>query len=80
MKNKILKLRLYRDKQKQFRWTLIASNGKKLADSGEGYHHRSAMKKALALLLLGPSMDFYDMEDCRNDIILDDDTNGKARR
>ncbi len=28
---------IYKDKAKQFRWRLRASNGKIIADSGEGY-------------------------------------------
>jgi uncharacterized protein YegP (UPF0339 family) len=28
---------IYKDKAKQFRWRLKASNGKIIADSGEGY-------------------------------------------
>lgn len=32
---------LYRDQANQWRWTLIAANGRKLADSGEGYHNKA---------------------------------------
>lgn len=28
---------LYKDRANQWRWTLIADNNKKIADSGEGY-------------------------------------------
>jgi uncharacterized protein YegP (UPF0339 family) len=32
---------VYRDKQRQWRWTLRAANGRKIADSGEGYSSKS---------------------------------------
>lgn len=31
---------MYKDTQGQWRWYLQASNNKKLADSGEGYHNK----------------------------------------
>lgn len=31
------KLIIYKDRKKQFRWKLVATNGKKIANSGEGY-------------------------------------------
>ncbi len=34
------KLEIYRDKQKQYRWRLRASNGRVLADCSEGYRRR----------------------------------------
>lgn len=33
-------LRIYRDRNSQWRWTLRASNGRKLANCGEGYRRR----------------------------------------
>jgi uncharacterized protein YegP (UPF0339 family) len=30
-------LHIYKDRKGEWRWTLYASNGRKLADSGEGY-------------------------------------------
>ncbi len=32
---------IYRDRQKQCRWTLYAPNGRKIATCGEGYRKRS---------------------------------------
>lgn len=32
---------IYKDQAGYFRWTLYASNGKKIADSGEGYFNRT---------------------------------------
>jgi uncharacterized protein YegP (UPF0339 family) len=90
MKNKNITLKLYRDKRGQFRWTLIASNGKKLADSGEAYKRRGAMEKALTAILLGgfadaehehaASLDEDELRDFRPDITLSDETDGKASR
>jgi uncharacterized protein YegP (UPF0339 family) len=34
-------LKFYKDKKKQWRWQVIAQNGRILADSGEGYTRRS---------------------------------------
>ena len=42
------KLELYRDAGRDWRWRLKASNGRILADSGEGYCRRAAACKALA--------------------------------
>lgn len=41
---------IYRDSSLQFRWRFVASNGRILADSGEGYkRRRSAVAGILAL-------------------------------
>ena len=46
-------IRFYRDKKKEWRWSVTASNGKKLADSGEGYKRfGSCWKTARKLLLI----------------------------
>ena len=31
---------IYKDRALQYRWQLVAANGKIIADSGEGYHNR----------------------------------------
>ena len=36
---------VYQDNQGQYRWTALAGNNKKVADSGEGYVNRSHAKK-----------------------------------
>ncbi len=36
------KFEVYKDKAGQYRWRLIAPNGKSIADSGEGYSSRQA--------------------------------------
>lgn len=84
MKNKRLTLRLYRDAKGEFRWTLIASNGRKLADSGEGYKRRKAMERSLTKVLTNQCPFCYSVRalvgDFRPDITLDDiSEHGKAK-
>lgn len=38
------RLHFYRDRQKNWRWTLFAKNGKKVACAGEGYKRRCDCK------------------------------------
>lgn len=42
---------LYRDTQGQYRWYLQAANGRKIANSGEGYHHRDDCIAAVTLVM-----------------------------
>ena len=37
------KLEIYRDRRGEWRWRLRASNGRIVADSGEGYRRRASM-------------------------------------
>jgi uncharacterized protein len=41
---------VYQDVQRQWRWTLYAANGKKLANSGEGYNNKADCVHALNLV------------------------------
>jgi len=41
---------IYQDAQKMWRWTLTAANGRKIADSGEGYHNRQDCLDGIALV------------------------------
>ena len=41
------KLEIYRDARGEWRWRLRASNGRILADSGEGYRRRASVRKAV---------------------------------
>jgi uncharacterized protein YegP (UPF0339 family) len=50
--NPRLRLRLYRDRAREFRWTAIARNGKKVADSAEGYKRKASAEKTLHALKL----------------------------
>lgn len=40
------KFQVYRDRANEYRWRLIAPNGKTIADSGEGYYDRAGAKRA----------------------------------
>jgi len=44
------RVHLYRDRKGEWRWTLFAANGRKLANAGEGYtkrQHCSRMARSL---------------------------------
>jgi uncharacterized protein YegP (UPF0339 family) len=41
-------IRIYPDRAKQWRWQLLASNGRILADSGESYTRRRDCVRAVA--------------------------------
>jgi len=41
------KLEIYRDGRREWRWRLRASNGRILADSGEGYRRHASVRKAV---------------------------------
>ena len=41
---------LYKDKLNQYRWYFEAANGRKLADSGEGYHNRQDCIDAMLII------------------------------
>ena len=40
-------LKRYRDRKGEWRWTLYATNGRKIACSGEGYTRRANMDRIL---------------------------------
>jgi uncharacterized protein YegP (UPF0339 family) len=42
--------KLYKDTAGYWRWTLYASNGKKIADSGEGYNNKSDAQNGIDLV------------------------------
>ncbi|MGO4640307.1 YegP family protein [Mesorhizobium sp. 2RAF45] len=42
--------RLYKDRINQWRWRLIAANGKTLADSGESYWNKADAQHAIDLV------------------------------
>lgn len=45
-----MKFEIYRDKAKEWRWRLVAKNGKTIADSGEGYKRQGRCVYAIALI------------------------------
>ena len=44
-KQVVASVSVYRDDKGEFRWTALAANGKKVADSGEGYVNRAWAKR-----------------------------------
>jgi uncharacterized protein YegP (UPF0339 family) len=42
-----MKFDVYQDRKKEWRWRLIAKNGRIVADSGEGYTRRASAFRAL---------------------------------
>ena len=47
-----MRFEVYKDKAGEYRWRLLASNGRQTADSGEGYTRREDAHRAIAALLL----------------------------
>lgn len=41
-----VRMEIYRDRQRLWRWRLVAANGRIFADSAEGYANRSNAKRA----------------------------------
>lgn len=39
--------RTYRDRKKEYRWAFYAPNGRKIANSGEGYKRKSTMLNSI---------------------------------
>ena len=51
-----MRIEIYQDRAGEWRWTFYASNGRKIADSGEGYASEyNAVRAARRLKELGPS-------------------------
>lgn len=46
----MLTFSIYQDTMRQYRWRLKASNGRTIADSGEGYYNLSDCHNAIALI------------------------------
>jgi uncharacterized protein YegP (UPF0339 family) len=44
---------LYRDRAGEWRWRLVAANGKTVADSGEGYTTKANAEAGIALVQHG---------------------------
>lgn len=44
------KFRVYPDNRSEVRWSLLAGNGNKIADSGEGYKNEADCLKAIELM------------------------------
>jgi uncharacterized protein len=50
MKKKGSRLEIYKDRKKEYRWRIVAANGKKLAMASEGYKNKKDMMKALTIV------------------------------
>jgi uncharacterized protein YegP (UPF0339 family) len=44
------RFQVYRDADNQHRWRFVASNGKIVADSGEGYKTKRALNRSMTIL------------------------------
>jgi len=42
---------IYVDRSHQWRWTLVAANGKNIADSGEGYYNQADCMNGIQLVM-----------------------------
>jgi uncharacterized protein len=45
-----MKFEIYQDKSSQWRWHLVATNGKIVADSAEAYHNRKDCEHGISLV------------------------------
>ena len=45
--------RIYRDRRGEWRWRLVAHNGRIVADSAEGYTRRRNAARALRIVIAG---------------------------
>lgn len=50
-----MKFGVYKDARGEFRWRLVAANGRTIADSGEGYRVKSDCLAAIQLVKEGAS-------------------------
>lgn len=50
VKKRCIRFEYYRDAEGGWRWTLYATNGKKIADSSEGYKRRVDCLRAICLI------------------------------
>lgn len=53
------KIYLYVDRKKQYRWRMVARNGRILADCGQGYSTAAMRDKGLNLVRSGQSVVWY---------------------
>ena len=58
------KLEIYRDGRSKWRWRLRASNGRIVADSGEGYRRRASLLRGIecARVLLSGDVPVVDVQ------------------
>jgi len=58
-----LKVEFYKDKRKEFRFRIVAKNGKILAESSESYKRIAGCKKAFTVIANALAVLEYDMKD-----------------
>jgi uncharacterized protein YegP (UPF0339 family) len=51
---------LYKDKNGYWRWNYVASNGRVIADSGEGYVNRSDCLNGIAIMKASSNAPVYE--------------------
>jgi uncharacterized protein YegP (UPF0339 family) len=51
---------IYRDVAGYWRWYLMAANGRKLADSGEGYNNKQDCLHAISLVSTSSAANVYE--------------------
>jgi uncharacterized protein YegP (UPF0339 family) len=51
---------VYKDKSGYWRWTLIAGNNRKIANSGEGYHNKADAVSAINLVKSSAAAPIYE--------------------
>jgi len=49
-----MKFIIFKDHRGEWRWTLRAKNGRKIADSGEGYKRKGKARGMVEKIILGP--------------------------
>ncbi len=54
----VTRVEVYKDEAGEYRWRSIASNGKQVSESGEGYKNRSYAKRQAATLNAGARVEF----------------------
>lgn len=58
----MVKFKVYKDKKNEYRWRLIASNGKIIADCAEGYKRLSACNSNILKLISKLTLAHYKIE------------------
>jgi len=58
-----VKFEIYQDAAGEFRWRLKSTNGKTIADSGEGYTHRGDCVHGISLVLSAGRIELSEMID-----------------
>lgn len=58
-----LRFRTYKDKRGEWRWTLYGINGRKMADSGEGYKRKAGCIKAVEIIMTFAGTAVHEIDD-----------------